>query len=98
MIPRMAHSSDIWIYCNFNNDECIFGRKDLRLIAIAIASVFSHMSFDIFLSGTTEFPFFVPFILENFTFSGTSWILFEFLAACNNFCCINYCFSENKKL
>jgi hypothetical protein len=79
MIPRMAHSVTFGFIAILIM-ICIFGRKDLRLIAIAVASVFSHMSFDIFLSGTTEFPFFVPFILENFTFSGTSWILFEFIA------------------
>jgi hypothetical protein len=58
----------------------LFGRKDLRLIAIAIAAVFSHMSFDIFLGGTAEFPIFIPFVSKNLTFSGTDWIIFEFLA------------------
>jgi hypothetical protein len=48
--------------------------------AIAIAAVFSHMSFDIFLGGTTEFPIFVPFISQSVTFSGLDWIFFEVLA------------------
>ena len=79
MIPRMAHSVTFGFIAILIMIG-IFGRKDLRLIAIAIASVFSHMSLDIFLGGTTEFPVFVPFIVENFTFSGTDWILFEILA------------------
>ena len=79
MIPRMAHSITFGFIAVLIMIS-IFGRKDLRLIAITIASVFSHLSFDIFLTGTTEFPLFVPFILNNLTFSGMSWILFEFLA------------------
>jgi len=55
----------------------LFGRKDLRLGVVAIAAVFSHMSFDIFLGGTTEFPVFVPFISQSVTFSGLDWIFFE---------------------
>ena len=58
----------------------IFGKKDLRLGAIAIAAVFSHMSFDIFLGGSTEFPLFVPWNSQVVTFSGTDWIIFEFVA------------------
>ena len=58
----------------------IFDRKDLRLGAIAISAVFSHMSFDIFLGGSTEFPLFVPWNSQVVTFSGTDWIIFEFVA------------------
>jgi hypothetical protein len=80
MIPRMAHSV-IFGFIAVIIMMSIFGRRDLRLIAITIASVFSHMSFDIFLTGTSDFPVFVPFVLEKFTFSGADWIIFEFLAA-----------------
>jgi hypothetical protein len=58
----------------------IFDRKDLRLGAISIAAVFSHMSFDIFLGGTSKFPVLVPFSTKSLTFSGTDWILFEFIS------------------
>jgi membrane-bound metal-dependent hydrolase YbcI (DUF457 family) len=58
----------------------IFNRKDLRLGAIAIAAVFSHISFDIFLVGGTEFPIFAPFTSKNITFTESYWILFEFLS------------------
>lgn len=80
MIPRMAHSITFGIIAVVIM-MLIFDRKDLRLGAIAISAVFSHMSFDIFLTGTSDFPVFVPFVLDKFTFSGTDWIIFEFLAA-----------------
>jgi len=55
-------------------------RRDLRLGAISIAAVFSHMSFDIFLTGETKFPLFVPFATDMVTFGGNYWMLFEGLA------------------
>jgi len=76
MIPRMAHSITFG-FIAIGVMMILFGRKDLRLGAIAIAAVFSHMSFDIFLGGTTEFPVFVPFISQSVTFSGLDWIFFE---------------------
>ena len=79
MIPRMAHSITFG-FIAIGVMMALFGRKDLRLGAIAIAAVFSHISFDIFLGGTTEFPIFVPFISESVFFSGTDWIFFEVLA------------------
>ena len=79
MIPRMAHSITFGFIAVIVM-MALFGRKDLRLGAIAIAAVFSHISFDIFLGGTTEFPIFVPFISESVFFSGTDWIFFEVLS------------------
>jgi len=79
IIPRMAHSITFG-FIVIGVMMILFGRKDLRLGAIAIAAVFSHMSFDIFLGGTTEFPFFVPFISQSVTFSGFDWIFFEVLS------------------
>jgi hypothetical protein len=79
MIPRMAHSITFGLIA-VGVMMIIFDRKDLRLGAIAIAAVFSHISFDIFLGGRTEFPIFAPFISENITFSGVDWIFFEFLS------------------
>ncbi|KAF6245744.1 hypothetical protein [Nitrosopumilus sp. b2] len=79
MIPRMAHSITFG-FIAIGIMMIIFDRKDLRLGAISIAAVFSHISFDIFLSGTSEFPIFVPFSSQSFIFSGTDWIVFEFLA------------------
>ena len=79
MIPRMAHSITFGLIA-IPIMMVIFDKKDLRLGAISIAAVLSHMSFDIFLSGTTEFPVFVPFITKTLSFSGIDWILFEFLA------------------
>ena len=79
MIPRMAHSITFG-FIAIGIMMAIFGRKDLRLGAIAIAAVFSHISFDIFLSGSTQFPVFVPFITQSITFRGLDWIFFEALA------------------
>jgi len=79
MIPRMAHSITFGLIA-VGIMMAIFGKKDLRLGAIAIAAVFSHMSFDIFLVGGTEFPIFAPFTSENITFSESYWILFQFIS------------------
>ena len=79
MIPRMAHSITFSLIA-VGVMMVIFDRKDLRLCAIAIAAVFSHMSFDIFLGGSTKFPLFVPWNSQVVTFSGTDWIIFEFVA------------------
>lgn len=79
MIPRMAHSITFGLIA-VGVMMVIFNRKDLRLGAIAIAAVFSHMSFDIFLGGSTKFPLFVPWNSQVVTFSGTDWIIFEFVA------------------
>ena len=79
MIPRMAHSITFG-FIAIGVMMIIFGRKDLRLGAIAIAAVFSHMSFDIFLGGSAKFPVFVPWNSQVVTFSGTDWIIFEFVA------------------
>jgi len=79
MIPRMAHSITFGLIA-VGVMMIIFDRKDLRLGAIAIAAVFSHISFDIFLGGTSKFPVLVPFSTKSLTFSGTDWILFEFIS------------------
>ena len=79
MIPRMAHSITFGIIAIVIM-MLIFDRKDLRLGAITIAAVFSHMSFDIFLGGSTGFPIFTPFRSENIIFSGYDWILFQLLS------------------
>jgi len=79
MIPRMAHSIMFGLIA-VGVMMVIFNRKDLRLGAIAIAAVFSHMSFDIFLGGGTEFPIFAPFTSNNITFSESYWIIFEFIS------------------
>ena len=79
MIPRMAHSITFGLIA-VGVMMIIFNRKDLRLGAIAIAAVFSHISFDIFLVGGTEFPIFAPFTSKNITFTESYWILFEFLS------------------
>jgi len=81
MIPRMAHSITFG-FIAIGVMMIVFGKKDLRLGAISIAAVFSHISFDIFLSGQSEFPIFVPFATDTVLFTGNDWIMFEFIAIC----------------
>ena len=80
MIPRMAHSLP-FILIAIVVMMLLFGKKDIRLIAVSVAAVFCHMSFDIILNGSTEFPVLAPFSGEFFTFSGIDWIIFEVIAA-----------------
>ena len=79
MIPRMAHSFTFGLIVMVVM-MVIFGKKDLRLAAISIAAVFSHLSFDIFLVGGTEFPVLAPFTSEFITFTEPYWILFQFIS------------------
>ena len=76
---RMAHSLP-FILIAIVVMMLLFGKKDLRLIAVSAAAVFCHISFDIILNGSTEFPFLAPFTGQFFTFSGIDWIIFEVIA------------------
>ena len=78
MVPRMAHSLP-FILIAIVVMMLLFGKKDIRLIAVSVAAVFCHMSFD--MNGSTEFPVLAPFSGEFFTFSGIDWIIFEVIAA-----------------
>jgi len=80
MVPRMAHSLP-FILIAIVVMMLLFGKKDIRLIAVSVAAVFCHMSFDIILNGSTEFPVLAPFSGEFFTFSGIDWIIFQVIAA-----------------
>ena len=80
MVPRMAHSLP-FILIVIVVMMLLFGKKDIRLIAVSAAAVFSHMSFDIILGGDTVFPILAPFSGEFFWFSGIYWIIFEAIAA-----------------
>ena len=79
MIPRMAHSLP-FILIAIVVMVLLFGKNDLRLVAVSIAAVFCHMSFDTILSGSTEFPVLAPFTSQFFTFSGIDWIIFQVIA------------------
>ena len=79
MIPRMAHSLPFALIVIIVI-ILLFGKKDLRLCAVSIAAVFSHISFDIILGGSTQFPILAPFTSQLFTFSGIDWIIFQAIA------------------
>jgi hypothetical protein len=76
MIPRMAHSIFFGIIV-FVILMILFGKKDLRIPAASLSAVFIHMSFDIFLVGSTEFPLFVPLTTQMFTLGGNFWVYFQ---------------------
>ena len=79
MIPRMAHSITFGIIAVVVM-MIIFGKKDILLGAIAFSAIFSHISYDVLLSGSTNFPFLIPFISDRIDFGGLDWILYEVLA------------------
>lgn len=79
MIPRMAHSV-VFGLISAVVFFVVFGKRDLRLAAIAFSAVLAHMAFDVFLSGTTGFPVFAPFSSDMVVFDGIQWIILEILA------------------
>ncbi len=76
-IPRMGHSY-IFAIISVPIMMYFFGKKDYRLGAISLASVLSHISFDILLSGKngTSFPILIPFSSEMVLLIDYDWILF----------------------
>lgn len=58
----------------------LFGRKDYRLGAAAIAGVLSHLAFDTFAGSDRRFPLFVPFYNHQIIFQNIDWIYFEVAA------------------
>jgi len=76
VVPRMAHSVSFGLIAILVM-MMVFGKRDYLLGAISFAAVLSHISFDILLGGTTEFPFFTPFITEVTIFQGLDWIWME---------------------
>ncbi len=76
IVPRMAHSVSFGMIAILVM-MMVFGKRDYLLGAISFATVLSHISYDILLFGTGEFPFFTPFTSEVTTFQGLDWILME---------------------
>ena len=79
VVPRMAHSVSFGLIAILVM-MIIFGKRDYLLGAISFAAVLSHISYDILLDGTSEFPFFTPFTSEVITFQGFDWIFMEIAA------------------
>jgi len=76
-IPRMGHSY-IFAIISVPIMMHFFGKKDYRLGAISLASVLSHISFDILLSSKsgTSFPILMPFSSKMILLIDYDWILF----------------------
>ena len=78
-IPRMGHSVTFGLI-SMTLMMFLLGKRDFRLGAISLAAVFSHVSFDILIGGTTAFPLFIPFQNDMITLQGYDWI-FSLLVA-----------------
>ncbi len=76
-IPRMGHS---FVYAVISVPIMMYllGKKDYRLGAISFASVLSHISFDVLLSGKSgsSFPILIPFSNQTVVLNDYDWILF----------------------
>lgn len=76
-VPRMSHS---FAYAVISIPIMMYflGKKDYRLGAISLASVFSHVSFDVLLSSKigTTFPLLLPFSNEMIMLIDYDWIFF----------------------
>ena len=78
-LSRMSHSISFGIISVIVL-MILFGKKDYRLGAVAIAGLLSHLSFDIFAGDDAKFPLFVPFYNQQISFSHETWIYFEIAA------------------
>lgn len=76
-VPRMGHS---FVYAIISVPVMMYflGKKDYRLGAISLASVLTHISFDVLLSGKdgSWFPILIPFSSKMITLVDYDWVLF----------------------
>ena len=76
-VPRMGHS---FVYAIISVPVMMYflGKKDYRLGAISLASVLTHISFDVLLSGKNGggFPILIPFSSRMITLIDYDWVLF----------------------
>lgn len=81
-IPRMGHSF-VYAVISVPIMMYVLGKRDYRLGAISLASVLTHVSFDVLLSGKmgSSFPILIPFSGQTVTLIGYDWILFLSAAA-----------------
>lgn len=78
-LVRMSHSISFGIISVIVL-MILFGRKDYRLGAAAIAGLFSHLSFDIFAGNDGKFPILTPFYNHQISFAHADWLYFEIAA------------------
>lgn len=78
-LSRMSHSISFGIISVIVL-MILFGRKDYRLGAAAVAGLLSHISFDTFAGEDAKFPLFVPFYNHQISFPNSDWIYFEIAA------------------
>ncbi len=78
-VPRMGHSLPFAIF-SFFSMLFITRKKDYFIGTIACAAVFSHISFDVFLSGGGSIRLFAPFSDYFFVFESNHWIYIEMVS------------------
>ena len=75
-VPRMGHS---FFFAAISVPAMMYflGKKDYRLGAISLASVLTHISFDVLLSAKngSSFPLLIPFLGKTIHMIGYDWIL-----------------------
>jgi hypothetical protein len=76
-VPRMGHSFTFAII-SIPLMMYFLGKKDYRLGAIALATVLTHVSFDVLIAGQagSMFPLLIPFSGKTLFLIGYDWILF----------------------
>lgn len=78
-LVRMSHSISFGIISVIVL-MVLFGKKDYRLGAAAIAGLFAHLSFDTFAGDDEKFPIFTPLYNHQISFPSQDWIYFEIIA------------------
>ncbi|MHB8545769.1 MAG: hypothetical protein ACYDAJ_03280 [Nitrosotalea sp.] len=78
-LVRMSHSISFGIISVIVL-MALFGKRDYRLGAAAMAGLLSHLSFDTFAGDDGKFPMFTPFYNHQISFAHIDWLYFELAA------------------
>ena len=83
LVARMSHSIPFAIIAAVIFFIILRG-KDLRIIAVVIGAILSHIAFDVFLAdiafnASTTFPLFSPFMLNRIELAGLDWLWIEII-------------------
>ncbi|MDE1841718.1 MAG: hypothetical protein KGI09_07540 [Thaumarchaeota archaeon] len=78
-LVRMSHSISFGIISVLVL-MVLFGKRDYRLGAAAMAGLLSHLSFDTFAGDDGKFPIFTPFYNHQISFAHIDWLYFELAA------------------
>ena len=74
-VPRLGHSIAFALMA-VPLTMYLMGKRDMILGAVSFTAVFSHISFDILLGGTSAFPLFILFQNKMTVYQGYDWVFF----------------------